>query len=193
MGTEARGDRQTGGSIVQTVPQETFMNTQSHMPVGANLLRLISEQEAVCRTLLQTMCEERQAIRSLDLERLHAVNDKRLTLLEALQRLSQEANETARTLLPRQGSDAPSSLQAVGELLGHETGAAFRARYDSLHRTAQVVHEELKRNGSLVEAIRLLLEQTLSAASLTSSGPDGYGSDGRRTSMSAHGLLSQQG
>lgn len=183
----------TGGSTVQAVPQEAFMNTPSHTLAEANLLRLISEQEAVCRTLLQTIHEERQAIRSLDLERLHTVNAKRLTLLEFLQRLSREANETARTLLPQQGDDAPASLHAVGEQLGYETAAAVRVRYDSLHRTAQAVREELKRNGSLVEAIRLLLDQTLSAASLVSSGPDGYGSDGRRTSVSAHGLLSQQG
>ncbi|MCP9454589.1 MAG: flagellar protein FlgN [Nitrospira sp.] len=168
------------------------MNTQPHMLGGVDLLRLISEQEAVCQTLLQTMYEERQAIRSLDLERLHAVNDKRLMLLESLQRLSQEANETARTLLLQHG-DAPASFRAMGELLGQEAAAVFQTRYDSLSRMAQRVCEELKRNGSLVEAVRLVLDQTLSAARLASSGPESYGSDGRRISMWAHGILSQQG
>ncbi|MCP9471298.1 MAG: flagellar protein FlgN [Nitrospira sp.] len=165
----------------------------SHAPTPADLSRLLDQEEAACRSLLNTLEDERQAVRSLAIEKLHAINGERLALLESLQRLAREADESLRDLAAGRGFSQPTSWQAVLDRLMPEEAGELRARRHSLIKAAESVREGLRRNGALVDAIRTVIDQALSAGSAAARERQGYGSDGRRTSMSANGFLYQRG
>lgn len=170
-----------------------WKNMSSHTPTPADLSRLLDQEEAACRALLKTLEDERQAVRSLAIEKLHSINGERLTLLESLQRLVREADESLRDLVARRGFPSPTSWQAVLDRLAPEEAGELRARHCSLVEAAESVREGLRRNGDLVDAIRTMIDQALSAGSAAVQEREGYGSDGRRASVAANGFLYQQG
>ncbi|MCA1959012.1 MAG: flagellar protein FlgN [Nitrospira sp.] len=169
------------------------MNVSSHIPTLADLSRLLGQEEDACRALLKILEDERQAVRSLAIEKLHSINGERLALLESLQRLAREADESLRGLAAERGFPQPTSWQVVLDRLMPEEAGGLRARHRSLIEAAESVREGLRRNGTLVDAIRTVIDQALSAGSAVAQERQGYGSDGRRTSMSANGFLYQRG
>lgn len=169
------------------------MNVSSHMPTPADLSRLLGQEEAACRALLNTLEDERQAVRSLAIEKLHSINGKRLALLESLQRLARETDELSRDLAAQRGFPQSTSWQAMLDRLMPEEAGELRARWSSLIKAAESVREGLRRNGALIDAIRTVIDQTLSAGSAAVSEREGYGSDGRQASVPANGFLYQQG
>jgi hypothetical protein len=81
----------------------------------------------------------------------------------------------------------------VLDRLAPEEAGELRARHRSLVEAAESVREGLRRNGDLVDAIRTMIDQALSAGSAAVQEREGYGSDGRRASVAANGFLYQQG
>ncbi|MCP9439198.1 MAG: flagellar protein FlgN [Nitrospira sp.] len=169
------------------------MNVSSHTPTPADLFRLLDQEEAACRALLKTLEDERQAVRSLAIEKFPSINSERLALLESLQRLVRETDEVLRDLAARRGLLQSISWQAMLDRLMPEEAGELRVRRHSLTEAAESVREGLRRNGALVDAIRTVIDRALSAGSAAVSEREGYGSDGRRASAPANGFLYQQG
>ena len=170
------------------------MTSISHMPTLGDLCRHLNREEAVCRSLLETVQEERLAIRRLAIIEFHPINCRRLALLESLQQLTQERDDLVRRLAVQFGFPEAASVQHLMDRLTAAESADLRARYRSFMETAKVVRDEIARNAVLIEGIRGLIDQALSAGSEAMSGQDGYGSDGRRAlAPSANVLLYQQG
>lgn len=169
------------------------MNVSSRTPTLADLSRLLGQKEAVCRALLKILEDERQAVRSLAIEKLYSINSERLALLESLQRLARETDELLRDLAVRHGFPQLMSWQAMLDRLMPEEARELYARHHSLIEAAESVREGLRRNRTLVDAIRTVIDQALSAGSTAAPEQEGYGSDGRRASAPANGFLYQQG
>ncbi|MDH5641019.1 MAG: flagellar protein FlgN [Nitrospira sp.] len=170
------------------------MTSLSHSPTLVDLCRHLSREEVVCRSLLETVQEERLAIRRLAIIDFHPINCKRLTLLESLQQLAQESDDLVRRLAAQFGLSQTTSLQNLMDRLSVPESAELRARHRSFMETAKMVRDEIAQNAVLIEGIRGLIDQALSAGSEAVSREDGYGSDGRRAlAPSANALLYQQG
>ncbi|MDH5667246.1 MAG: flagellar protein FlgN [Nitrospira sp.] len=170
------------------------MTPLSPMPDLIDLCRHLSREEAVCRSLLETVQEERLAIRRLDIAEFHPINCRRLALLESLQQLAQESDQLVRQLAVRFGFPQTTSVQSLMDHLTVAESADLRAMHRSFMGTAKVVRDEIAQNAVLIEGIRGLIDQALSAGSEGLSERDGYGSDGRRAqTTSGNILLYQQG
>jgi hypothetical protein len=170
------------------------MTPLSHMPTLIDLCRHLSREEAVCQSLLETVQEERLAIRRLAITEFHPINCTRLALLESLQQLAQESDDLVGRLAAQFGFPLTTSVQSLIDRLTAAESAELRARHRSFMETAKVVRDEIARNAVLIEGIRGLIDQALSAGSEAVSEQDGYGSDGRRAlAPSANVLLYQQG
>jgi hypothetical protein len=170
------------------------MDSLSHATALVDLCRQLGREEDACRALLETVQEERAAIRRLAIAEFHPINCKRLAVLESLQRLSQETDGMVRSLAAKVGLPPTTSLQGCMDRLGPEESLDLRARHVSFMEAAKTVRAEIGQNAVLIEGIRGLIDQALSAGSAAVPGQDGYGSDGRRMrTPSANVLLYQQG
>ncbi|MCS6896888.1 MAG: flagellar protein FlgN [Nitrospira sp.] len=169
------------------------MNAPSCLSTVMELSHLIAQKETTCRALLNILHEERRAIRSLAIERVHSLNGERLALLESLRQLVQKTDELTHDLVRQRGIPAPASLPTLLEQLTPEEAGELRSRYRSLARISELIREELRQNASLIETIRSLIDRTLSTGNAAAWEQGGYGSDGRRTAAPTTVLLSHQG
>lgn len=170
------------------------MTTLSPMFTLVDLCRHLSREEGVCRTLLETVHEERLAIRRLAMAEFHSINCKRLALLELLQQLAQESDDLVRRLAAGFGFPQTASVQGLLDQLEPAESAELRASHRSFLDMAKLVRSEIAQNAVLIEGIRGLIDQALLAGNDVVSGQDGYGSDGRRAqTLAANVLLYQQG
>lgn len=170
------------------------MDSLSHATALVDLCRQLSREEDACRALLETVREERAAIRRFAIEEFHPINCKRLAVLESLHRLAQETDGLVRSLAATVGLSPTTSLQGFMDRLAPEESLDLRARHVSFMHIAKTVRAEIGQNAVLIEGIRELIDQALSAGSAAVPGQESYGSDGRRTrTPSANILLYQQG
>lgn len=133
-------------------------------PAIARLCDLLQEEEAVCRALLDTVYEERAAIRTLAITEFHPINCRRLAILEALQRLADArtglvAEAVREHGLPRHTETLPQLI----DRLGPAHAAVLQPRYHAYSETAKAVRTEIKQNVGLIEGIRAVVDQALSA------------------------------
>lgn len=168
------------------------MTSLSHMPSLRDLCHLISREEDACRSLLETVEEERIAIRRLAVAEFHPINCKRLAALESLQRMAGESNELVRRLAVRFGLPETTTLQGFMDHLTASESADLRAQHRSFMAIAKSVRAEIAHNAVLIDGIRGLLDRALSSGSMIVPGQDVYGSDGRRAQSSGTNVLIYQ-
>ncbi len=159
------------------------------------LSQLISKEETACESLLETVYEERRAIRALAVTEFHPINCRRLAILEVLQTLANE-----REVLVLQLSQAyhlppsASTLHGVIDALRGHDSSPLREQYERFMAMAKTVREEIKQNVVLIENIRGFVDRALSAGTAVIPGLDLYTNSGQ--SLTAHAqaaLIRQQG
>jgi flagellar biosynthesis/type III secretory pathway chaperone len=168
------------------------MSSRTLPPTTAQLCRLLSQEEAACRRLLDTVHEERAAIRTLAITEFHAINCRRLSILESLQALADERQRVVHELAGRQG--LPSAMSIHG-LLDHVKGAGsaeLQAVYRSYMAAAKTVRDEIKQNVVLIEGIRGVVDQALSAGTAVVPGQDLYTADGQSSGAGRVNMLIHQ-
>jgi hypothetical protein len=156
------------------------------------LSQLIAQEETACRALLETVYEERAAIRTLAVTEFPRINARRIETLEILQRLADQRAALILRLsrhyhLPPSAATLHGVIQAAA---GHETG--LRAQYDRYLATARTVREQVKHNVVLIENIREFLDNALSAGTAVMPGHDLYASNGQTLTAPVHAALVRQ-
>lgn len=155
---------------------------------------LIREYES-CRALLDTVEEERRAIKTLAITEFHAINLRRLAILETLQALTQARDAAVRQIaetarLP----EAAASLPALLDRWPSPQTAELRRHHDRVMAAAKLAREEIKQNVVLIEGFRQVIEGALAAGTAALPGADAYDRSGQRaTQPSAAAMLYQQG
>lgn len=166
---------------------------QSGAPTIINLCRLLEREEEACQTLLDTVHQERAAIRTLAVTEFHSINCRRLAVLESLQRLTDERQSLVQRFAGEQGLSGPTvSLHDVLDRVGDATAGALRAQYNGYVATAKLVRQEIAHNVTLIEGIRGVVEQVLSAGARAVPGSDLYGQGGRAAQVSPGTVFFQQ-
>lgn len=155
---------------------------------------LIQEYES-CHALLETVEEERRAIKALAITEFHDINLRRLAILETLQALTQSREAAVRDLAEMANlPEAAASVQALLDRWQSPHVPALRRHHDALMTVAKRAREEIKQNVVLIEGIRHVIEGALAAGTATLSGADAYNRHGQRTMLqSSAAMLYQQG
>lgn len=167
----------------------------SHMvvPTTDGLRQLLSEEEATCRQLLETVYEERAAIRTVDITRFHDINCRRLAILERLETAADARHRLVQDVARLHGLSQDTSLHQLVDHL-QKTSSDILACYQSYLTQAKAVRDEIKHNAGLIEGIRGVIDQALSVSSSLGEGQELYTAGGQsiavgRTSV----LIHQQG
>lgn len=170
------------------------MSVRTLAPTIPALCRLLDREGAACHTLLETVLEERAAIRNLAVTKFHPINCKRLVVLESLQMLAQEREALVRQIALQHAFDPATTIQGLIDLLAAPESIGLRERYDSFVSIVKMVRAEIKHNVVLIEGIRGVLDQALSAGAAIAPGSDVYNGDGQHSrAASANLLIHQQG
>jgi flagellar biosynthesis/type III secretory pathway chaperone len=158
-----------------------------------DLCRLLEREEEACQALLDTVNQERAAIRTLAVTEFHTINSRRLAVLESLQRLTEERQSLVQRFAGEQGVASPTgSLHDVLDRVGDATAGTLRTRYNGYMATAKLVRQEIAHNVTLIEGIRGVVEQVLSAGARAVPGSDLYGQGGRAAPSPQGTVLLQQ-
>ncbi len=171
------------------------------MPLGTfasttfKLCQLLGREEAACQSLLETVQEERAAIRTLAITEFHSINCKRLAILEALQTLAQERDILVQHMAQLHGlSRTSTTIHALIDRLRDSESTELRVRYNTFISIAKMVRAEIKHNVVLIEGIRGVVDKALSAGTNIVPGLDLYNNDGHAsTSPPINALIHQQG
>lgn len=167
------------------MPSQTVVSTTDQ------LRRLLSEEEATCRQLLDTVYEERAAIRTVDITRFHDINCRRLAILEALQTIADTRHRLVQEVVRHHGLPQDTSLHQLVDHL-QATSAGLSACYQSYLTQAKTVRDEIKHNAGLIEGIRGVIDQALSGGPSTGEGHELYTSGGRSVAVGRLNLLIHQ-
>jgi hypothetical protein len=154
---------------------------------------MLEQEEEACQALLDTVHQERAAIRTLAVTEFHPINCRRLAVLESLQRLTDERQSLVQRFAREQGVSSPTgSLYDILDRVGDATVGAVRARYNGYMATAKLVRQEIAHNVTLIEGIRGVVEQVLSAGARAVPGSDLYGQGGRAAQAPPGTIFLQQ-
>jgi hypothetical protein len=163
-------------------------------PTIPMLCQLLDREEAACQSLLETVLEERAAIRKLAVTEFHSINSKRLAILESLRSLAGEREVRVRQIAQLHGFAQETTIHGLIDRLGIPESSDLRTRYSSFMSTAKMVRAEIKHNVTLIEGIRGVLDQAISAGTTIVPGLDVYNGDGQRSrAATANLLIHQQG
>ena len=170
------------------MPTSTFLSM-------TQLSRLLRQEEATCRQLLETVHAERAAIRALAITEFHAINCRRLSILESLQSLADERQQLVQELVAHYGlQPVTTSLQELIDKVQDTASEDLRAAYRSYMTVAKTVREEIKQNVVLIEGIRGVVDQALSTGAPVAPGRDLYAADGQSfVAGTVNVLIHQQG
>jgi hypothetical protein len=170
------------------------------MPSGSltsttfKLCQLLGREEAACRALLETVQEERTAIRTLAITEFHTINCKRLAILESLQTLAQERDLLVQYIAQRHRLRQTTTIHALIDRLTASESADLRTCYNSFMSIAKMVRAEIKHNVVLIEGIRGVVDQALSSGTKIVPGHDLYDNEGRSsTALPVNAFIHQQG
>ncbi|UVT14564.1 MAG: flagellar export chaperone FlgN [Nitrospira sp.] len=170
------------------------MPVSTFSPAITQLCRLLDQEKATCLQLLETIHTERAAIRTMAITEFHPINCRRLAILESLQSLADEREQLVRELASHHGLPEGASIQ---NLIDHVRSAAsddLRERYRSYMTIAKAVRDEIKQNVVLIEGIRGVVDQALSAGAPVVPGRELYTADGQSFVAShVNVLIHQQG
>lgn len=171
------------------------MLSGSQSSTTRKLSDLISQEETACQSLLETVYEERRAIRALAVTEFHPINCRRLAILEMLQTLANERDLLVLQLSQTYKlSQAASTLHGVIDALKGNDSGKLREQYDRFMVTAKTVREQIKQNVVLIENIRGFVDRALSAGTAVIPGLDIYNSAGHTLTAHARAaLIRQQG
>ncbi len=158
-------------------------------PETTPLRQVLIDEEAACRSLLQTVEEERAAIRTLAITEFHAINSRRLALLESLETLAQERTRQVKHLAAQHGLHAVSSIPELLDRLTLSAAGDLQARYHSLMTTAKTVRDEIRQNVLLIDNIRGVVDQALSTGATVVPGQDLYSQGGHSAKVSPSNVL----
>jgi hypothetical protein len=159
-----------------------------------NLCQLLGREEAACRSLLETVQDERAAIRTLAITEFHSINCKRLAILESLQTLAQERDLLVQAMAQLHGLARTTTIHALIDRLTVQGSADLRERYNSFMSIAKMVRAEIKHNVVLIEGIRGVVDKALSSGTKIVPGLDLYKNDGHSSAMPPiNALFHQQG
>jgi flagellar biosynthesis/type III secretory pathway chaperone len=171
------------------------MSTSRCLPAITQLCRLLRQEEAICRQLLETVHTERAAIRTLAITEFHSINCRRLSILESLQALADERQQLVPALLEHFGVQSTSA--SIQELSVHVQGPASDDLQDACRSylaVAKTVRDEIKQNVVLIEGIRGVVDQALSTGAPVAPGRDLYTADGQSfVADRVNVLIHQQG
>ena len=167
------------------------MSSGTLAPTTLALCQLLDREAAACRSLLETVQEERTAIHTLAITEFHSINCKRLVILESLQMLEHERLGLVQSIAQRHGLAQTTTIQTLIDRLG-AASADLRARYDSFIEIAKMVRAEIAHNVVLIEGIRGVLDKALTAGSKIVPGLDVYNSDGQRSDAASVNVLIHQ-
>ncbi|MBH0208897.1 MAG: hypothetical protein A4C66_03815 [Nitrospira sp. HN-bin3] len=169
------------------MPSQTIVSTTDQ------LRRVLNEEEAACRQLLDTVYEERAAIRTVDITRFHDINCRRLSILELLQTIADARHRVVQDVARHCGLPHDTSLHQLVDHL-HATSAGLRGCYQSYLTQAKTVRDEIKHNAGLIEGIRGVIDQALSAGPTIGEGHELYTAGGQSVAMGrTNVLIHQQG
>ncbi len=160
-------------------------------PTTDQLCQLLNEEEATCRQLLDTVHEERVAIRALDINRFHDINCRRLSILELLQAIADARQRLVQELAGYQGLPPETSIHQLVDHL-QATSTALRTCYQRYIERAKTVRDEIKQNAVLIEGIRGVIDQALSTRPSIESGQDLYTAGGQSVSAGRMNILIHQ-
>jgi flagellar biosynthesis/type III secretory pathway chaperone len=166
---------------------------QSGTTTSFDLCRMLEQEEEACQALLDTVHQERAAIRTLAVTEFHPINCRRLAVLESLQRLTDERQSLVQRFAMEQGVSSPTvSLHDILDRVGDASASTLRARYNGYVATAKLVRQEIAHNVTLIEGIRGVVGQVLSAGARAAPGSDLYGQGGRAAQAPQGTVLFQQ-
>ncbi|MBY0249251.1 MAG: flagellar protein FlgN [Nitrospiraceae bacterium] len=168
------------------------MSVRTLAPTIPTLCRLLDREEAACQALLETVLEERAAIRNLAVTEFHPINCKRLVVLESLQALAQEREALVRHIALQHALDPTTTIHGLIDVLAVPESIGLRERYDSFVSIVKMVRAEIKRNVALIEGIRGVLDQALSAGAAIAPEGDVYNGDGQHSQGATTNLLIHQ-
>lgn len=159
------------------------------------LSQIISQEETACQSLLETVYEERRAVRALAVTEFHTINCRRLAILEVLQTLANERDLLILQLSQTYKlSQSASTLHGVIDALSDNDAGSLREQYDRFIATAKMVREQVKQNVVLIENIRGFVDGALSAGTALLPSRDTYNSTGHAPSaLTQPALIRQQG
>ena len=159
------------------------------------LCQLLGREEAACQSLLDTVQEERAAIRTLAITEFHSINCRRLAILEALQTLAQERDLLVQDMVQLRGlSRTTTTIHALIDRLTDPESTELRIRYSTFMSIAKMVRAEIKHNVVLIEGIRGVVDKALSAGTNMVPGLDLYNNGGHASaSPFINALIHQQG
>ncbi|MGQ0556672.1 MAG: flagellar export chaperone FlgN [Nitrospiraceae bacterium] len=164
-------------------------------PAITQLCRLLRQEEATCHQLLETVHTERAAIRTLAITEFHAINCRRLSILESLQSLADERQQLVQDLAMHCGlRPGTVSLQELIDHIQDSSSDDVRAVYRRYMTVAKAVRDEIGQNVVLIEGIRGVVDQALSAGTPVSPVKDLYAADGQAIGTGrVNVLIHQQG
>lgn len=170
------------------------MPTFGGSSLTASLLHLFESEEQACHHLIETLHQERTAIRTLAVEEFYAINRRRLDILEALQKQEEERHQLATALAVSRGMPADSSLYAVLDSRSDDNDDILRTHYTRLMALARSTRTEIQLNAALIEGIRAFLGKALDAALKVGTTDTLYNASGLfRSGFSRATIIRQQG
>jgi FlgN protein len=170
------------------------MSSGTLASITVHLCRLLDREEAACRALLETVQEERTAIRTLAITEFHGINSRRLAILDSLRTLAQERDGLVRDLAQCLSLPPATTIHGLIDRLASGDSTHLRTSYNSFMAIAKTVRAEIKQNVVLIEGIRGVVDQALSAGAKIVPGLDLYNSGGHCAGAgSANLLIHQQG
>jgi FlgN protein len=170
------------------------MGSESMESFSTSLCRLLAQEESACRTLLETVQEERKAIRALAVAEFPGINSKRLAVLEQLQTLAHERDLLLRRFAETDVAGPVSiPLQRIVESLTDPRSGELREQYQRVMAAAKLVRGEIKQNAVLIEGIRDFIDNALSAGSKAAPGLDLYNGGGRNAGARPAAVIHHRG
>lgn len=170
------------------------MPTFGGSSLTASLLHLFESEEQACHHLLETLHQERTAIKTLAVEEFHPINRRRLEILETLQKQEEERRRLTASLAAVRGMPADSSLYAVLDSRSDLDDHRLRSHYTRLMALAQSTRREVQLNAALIEGVRAFLGSALDAALKVGITDDLYTASGLfRSELSRATIIRQQG
>ena len=167
------------------------MQTRVLAPTADQLCQVLKEEEAACGQLLDTVQDERTAIRALEIDRFHGINCRRLAILELLQTLADSRERLVQQLAEHQGLPPETSLHQLVDHL-QSTSIDLQRCYQRYIERAKTVREEIKHNATLIEGIRGVIDQALSTQTAGELGQDLYTAGGQAIAAGRMNVLIHQ-
>ncbi len=160
-------------------------------PPIARLCLLLDQEASACRSLLETVHEERAAIRTLAITEFHGINCRRLAILESLQSLADERQQFVQEWAIREGWPETISVHQMLDRLA-EVPAELRRSYQHYMSVARLVRDEIKQNVVLIEGIRGVVNQALATGAALVPGQELYTPAGQSANTAPVNVLLHQ-